>query len=76
MRPLTQLCLSSWEGLGPLIDKATASAQMLVNEAIDKAVNTAVFKNLAGELGQLINEDATSTQMPGDKVIDKAAASA
>ncbi len=42
------------------INKAAASAQMLVNEAIDKAVDAAVIIKLGGELGPLIVEAAAS----------------
>ena len=46
--------------MGPLINKACASTQMLVDKAIDKAVDAAVFVDFVGV----------------DKAIDKAAASA
>jgi hypothetical protein len=47
-----------------------------INAAIDKAIDAAVFINLVGELGALINEAAGSAQIPDDEAIDKAAASA
>jgi hypothetical protein len=42
------------------INKAATSAQMPVNKAINKVVDAAVFIDLVGELGPLINEAAAS----------------
>ncbi len=47
-----------------------------VNEAIDKAVDAAVFVDLVGELGPLIDKAAASARMPVDEAIDEAAMSA
>ena len=56
------------------INKAATSAQMPVNKAINKVVDAAVFIDLVGELGPLINEAAASARVLGDEPIDKAAA--
>jgi hypothetical protein len=47
-----------------------------VNKAIDEAVNAAVFVDLVGELGPLIEEAAASAGILVDEAINKAAASA
>jgi hypothetical protein len=47
-----------------------------VNKAINEAVDIAVFVNLVGELGPLIDKAAASTQIPVDEAINKAAVSA
>jgi hypothetical protein len=49
---------------------------MLVNKAINKAIDATAFVNLVGLLGPLIDKAAASSQMPVNKAIDKAAASA
>ncbi len=53
-----QLCSLSWGGeLGPIIDKAAATAQIPVNEAVDAAV----FDDFVG-INKAINEAAASAQ--------------
>ncbi len=56
------------------VSKVAASAQMLVNKAIVKAVNAAVIVELGGELGPLIDKVAANAQMPVDEPMDKAVA--
>jgi hypothetical protein len=56
--------------LGPLINKAAASARMPVGKAIDKANDSAVFVDFVG-VDEAINDAAESAQMMADEALDK-----
>jgi hypothetical protein len=56
------------------VNKAAASARMPVNEAIAKAIISAVILELGGKLGPLIDEAAASARMPIEEPINKSAA--